>query len=59
MMALSYLRNTAVRLGLPMVYLYRAGNQPRRFLTLRNPLEHYIENLAETEGLLHCERHRK
>ena len=49
MMALSYLRNAAVRLGLPMVICIGLGTSLGG-LTLRNPLEHYIENLAETEG---------
>ena len=48
MMALSYLRNAAVRLGLPMVICIGLGTSLGG-LTLRNPLEHYIENLEPSQ----------
>lgn len=49
LMALNYLRQTAVRLGRPMVICLGLGTSLGG-LNQRNPLEHFLENLAETEG---------
>ncbi len=49
LMGLTYLRNTAIRLRMPMVICLGLGTSLGG-LTPRNPLEHYLENLAETDG---------